>query len=325
MIYIETGSTDVYYNFGLEYYFTAEKKLSEPVFLFWRTTPTLMIGKYQSTLEEINKKYVDAHNIHIVRRLSGGGTIYTDPGGWQFSFITQGDSDSIQFQQYLTPVLDALQGMGIPAEFNGRNDLTVEGKKFSGNAQYKLAGATVHHGSLLFDTNIEQMVASTTVDEYKILYKSIKSVHDRVTNLTEHLEAPMTAEEFKQRMVTAILNGGSVYQVTEADDRRIRQLAAEHFDNWDKKFGASPKFSMERQGRFAGSRFRVNLNVQQGKIADIAFSGDFFSAIDMDLVRDRLIGCPYRKDAVAEVLRRYAGADGVYGITLDEMVDTIVE
>ena len=135
----------------------------------------------------------------------------------------------------------------------------------------------------------------------------------------------MTAEEFKQRMVTAILNGGSVYQVTEADDRRIRQLAAEHFDNWDKKFGASPKFSMERQGRFAGGRFRGNLNVQQGKIADIAFSGDFFSAIDMDLVRDRLIGCPYRKDAVAEVLRRYAGADGVYGITLDEMVDTIVE
>lgn len=128
MIYIETGSTDVYYNFGLEYYFTAEKKLPEPVFLFWRTTPTLMIGKYQNTLEEINKKYVDAHNIHIVRRLSGGGTIYTDPGGWQFSFITQGDSDSIQFQQYLTPVLDALQGMGIPAEFNGRNDLTVEGK-----------------------------------------------------------------------------------------------------------------------------------------------------------------------------------------------------
>ena len=222
-------------------------------------------------------------------------------------------------------MLDALQGMGIPAEFNGRNDLTVEGKKFSGNAQYKLAGATVHHGSLLFDTNIEQMVASTTVDEYKILSKSIKSVHDRVTNLTEHLEAPMTAEEFKQRMVTAILNGGSVYQVTEADDRRIRQLAAEHFDNWDKKFGASPKFSMERQGRFAGGRFRVNLNVQQGKIADIAFSGDFFSAIDMYLVRDRLIGCPYRKDAVAEVLRRYAGADGVYGITLDEMVDTIVE
>lgn len=325
MIYIETGSTDVYYNFGLEYYFTTEKKLSEPVFLFWRTTPTLMIGKYQNTLEEINKKYADTHGIHIARRMSGGGTIYTDLGGWQYSFIIQGDSDSIQFQQYLTPVLKALHDMGIQAEFNGRNDLLVDGKKFSGTAQYKLDGATVHHGSLLFDTNIEQMAASTTVDEYKILSKSIKSVRDRVTNLSEHLNEQITPEEFKQRMVTAILGDGSIYHVTEEDDKRIRKLAVEHFDNWEKKFGASPKFSIERQNRFAGGRLRVNLDVQKGKIADIAFSGDFFSAIDMDRVRNSLISCEYRKDSVSEVLHRCAGEDAVYGITVDEIVDTIVE
>jgi hypothetical protein len=87
MIYIETGSTDVYYNFGLENYFTVEKRLPDTVFLFWRTTPTLMVGKYQNILEEINKPYADAHGIHLVRRMSGGGTIYTDLGGWQFSFI----------------------------------------------------------------------------------------------------------------------------------------------------------------------------------------------------------------------------------------------
>lgn len=325
MIYIETGSTDVYYNFGLEYYFTVEKKLPEPVFLFWRTTPTLMIGKYQNTLEEINKKYVDDHGIHVVRRLSGGGTIYTDLGGWQFSFITQGDEDTIEFHQYLVPVLSALHGMGIPAEFNGRNDLVVEGKKFSGNAQYKLGGATVHHGSLLFDTDIQQMVASTTVDQYKILSKSIKSVRDRVTNLADHLGEKLTAEEFKARMVDTILGEGSVYQVTEEDDRRIRQLAAEHFDTWEKKYGASPKFSMERQGRFPGGRLRVNLNVQGGKITAIAFSGDFFSALDLNLVRESLLGCPYRKEAVSEVVHRCAAGKEVYGITLEDIVNTIVE
>ena len=115
MIYIETGSTDVYYNFGLEYYFTVEKRLPDTVFLFWQTTPTLMVGKYQNVLEEINKPYADAHGIHLVRRMSGGGTIYTDLGGWQFTFIQHRDAWEIQFHEYIAPVIDALREMGVNA------------------------------------------------------------------------------------------------------------------------------------------------------------------------------------------------------------------
>ena len=129
MIYIETGSTDVYYNFGLENYFTVEKRLPDTVFLFWRTTPTLMVGKYQNVLEEINKPYADAHGIHLVRRMSGGGTIYTDLGGWQFSFIQHREAGEIEFGQYIAPVIGALEEMGVTASFNGRNDLTIDGKK----------------------------------------------------------------------------------------------------------------------------------------------------------------------------------------------------
>ena len=169
MIYIETGSTDVYYNFGLEHYFATEKRLPDTVFLFWRTTPTLMVGKYQNILEEINKPYADAHGIHLVRRMSGGGTIYTDLGGWQFTFIEHSPNQQIEFAQYIGPVVDAVRELGADASFNGRNDLLIDGKKFSGNAQYRLGDCIVHHGSLLYDTNIEQMVASTTVDPYKIL------------------------------------------------------------------------------------------------------------------------------------------------------------
>ena len=161
MIYIETGSTDVYYNFGLEHYFATEKRLPDTVFLFWRTTPTLMVGKYQNILEEINKPYADAHGIHLVRRMSGGGTIYTDLGGWQFTFIEHSPDQQIEFAQYIGPVVDAVRELGADASFNGRNDLLIDGKKFSGNAQYRLGDCIVHHGSLLYDTNIEQMVAST--------------------------------------------------------------------------------------------------------------------------------------------------------------------
>ena len=201
MIYIETGSTDVYYNFGLEYYFAAEKKLPEPVLLFWRTTPTLMVGKYQNILEEINKPYADAHKIRLVRRMSGGGTIYTDLGGWQFTFIEHSDQTQIDFSQYIGPVVDAVRELGADAGFNGRNDLLIGGRKFSGNAQYRLPGCIVHHGSLLYDTDLAQMAAATTVDPYKIQSKSIKSVRDRVTNISEHLPRKLPAEQFKACML----------------------------------------------------------------------------------------------------------------------------
>ena len=117
MIYIETGSTDVYYNFGLENYFATEKRLPDTVFLFWRTTPTLMVGQYQNLLEEINKPYADAHGIHLVRRMSGGGTIYTDLGGWQFTFIEHSPEQQIEFAQYIGPVVDAVRELGADVGF----------------------------------------------------------------------------------------------------------------------------------------------------------------------------------------------------------------
>lgn len=253
MLTIKNTSLDPFFNLALEYYFTVEKQLPDTVFLFWQTSPTLMVGKYQNVLEEINKPYVDAHNIHLVRRMSGGGTIYTDPGGWQFTFIQRKDHKEIQFQEYIRPVIQALEQLQVPASFNGRNDLIIDGKKFSGNAQYHLGNSIVHHGSLLFDTDIEQMVASTTVDDYKILSKSIKSVRDRVTNISEHLVQPLDSAEFKKHMIHHIMQGSTdVYLPTAEDQARIRQIAIEKFNNWDCLFGASPKFNIERTGRFAG-------------------------------------------------------------------------
>ena len=325
MIYIETGSTDVYYNFGVENYFTLEKRLPDTVFLFWRTTPTLMVGKYQNVLEEINKPYADEHGIHIVRRMSGGGTIYTDLGGWQFSFIQHRGAEEIEFQQYISPVLDALAELGVTATFNGRNDLTIDGKKFSGNAQYRLGDCIVHHGSLLFDTNIQQMVESTTVDGYKILSKSIKSVRDRVTNIAEHLPAPMDSEQFKECMVRHILGDGTVYKITPEDDARIRQLGDEKFRRWECIYGADPKFNIERTGRLAGGKMQFKIDVQKGVIRHAAVYGDFFSTLDAETICGALVGCRYDRSAVLEALRA-GGIDGaVYRITAEEMAAVIAD
>ena len=326
MIYIETGSDDVYYNFALEYYFTVEKRLPDTVFLFWRTTPTLMVGKYQNVLEEINKPYADAHGIHIVRRMSGGGTIYTDLGGWQFTFIQQNGLEQIEFHQYLAPVVDALRALGVDAGFNGRNDLTIGGKKFSGNAQYRLEDATVHHGSLLFDTDIAQMVASTTVDSYKIISKSIKSVRDRVTNIAEHLPAPMDVEAFKAHMIRYIMGGSdAVYILTAEDDARIRQIALEKFNNWERIYGADPKFNIERTGRLPGGKMQFKIDVQKGVIRSAAVYGDFFATVDAGAISAALTGCRYDRASVLEALRSH-GIDGaVYHISAEEMAEVIAD
>ena len=216
--------------------------------------------------------------------------------------------------------------MGIYAEFNGRNDLTIDGRKISGTAQYRMAGSIVHHGSLLFDTDIEQMAASTTVDDYKILSKSIKSVRDRVTNISEHLSDPMDPETFKEKMVRYIMRGSTdTYILTSEDEVRIRQLAEEQFRNWDRIYGASPRFNIERTGRFAGGKMQFKIDVKKGMIEDIAVFGDFFAAVDAETICGALRGCRYERGDVLHALYAHGLNDAVYRISAEEMAQTIVD
>ena len=333
MIYIECGSEDVYRNFGLEYYFAAEKRLPDTVFLFWRTTPTLMIGRYQNLAEEVRTDLAEKKGIRLVRRMSGGGTIYTDAGGWQFTFISPDGGENggeIAFERYLTPVLETLQSLGINAVSTGRNDITVDGKKISGNAQYRLGGVTVHHGSLLFDSDLAEMAAVTTVDEYKIISKSIKSVRDRVTNIREHLppeHASMTAEEFKTRMVDGILlrcGGGAEYRLSPEDSARISEIAEEKFASREALYGRNPRFEKEKTGRFPGGKVCVSLKVEQNRIADADLSGDFFAVCPKEELQAAIIGCPYDRAAVLARLRERFPSSPIHGVTLEELAETIV-
>ncbi len=326
MIYIETGSTDIFYNLSAEYYFAARKKLGDTSFLIWRTTPTLVIGKYQNTLEEIRQDYVNAHGIQVARRLSGGGTIYADLGGWMFTFIQPDDTREIQFRQYTQPIVDALRALGVPAGFNGRNDLMIEGRKFSGNAQYKVAGSTVHHGTLMFDVDIERMVAATTVADEKIISKSIHSVRERVTNIVDHLKTPMDAEAFKQHLISFVMGeNGARYEPDETDRAEISRFAGEKLATWEWRYGCYPKFSCVRAGRFAGGRIEFRLDVKKGLIAAAAVNGDFFAGEKADGLAAALIGCRYERQAVRDRLAEQ-GFDGViYGIGIDDMAATIAE
>jgi lipoate-protein ligase A len=320
----EFDSTDAKFNFALEKYAMDELDVAKEYFMFWRTTPTLMTGRYQNTLREINMPFAKENGIDIVRRVTGGGTIYTDENGWQFSFIVKEPGQRrIEFDVFMQPVLDALNSIGVKAEKSGRNDLVIEGRKFSGNAQYLRKNVVLHHGSLLFDTNLENLVRALNVDDEKIISKGIQSVRQRVANIAEFLPEPMTSLEFRDLMLKFLLRDMDTYELTPRDIVRVNEIRQAQFGAWEWNFGKDPAFNITKEARFAGGKLSVQSFVDGGIITDIRFYGDFFAHEDLERLQQRLIGCAYREDAIRTVLHAEA-EDLIFGITPDEMLSCII-
>src|SRR5699024_9309438 len=173
--------------------------------LFYINKPSIIIGRNQNTIEEINTKYVDENDIKVVRRLSGGGAVYHDEGNLNFSFITKDDGDSFQnFAKFTQPVVEALNKIGVPAELKGRNDLAANGRKISGNAMFSTKGRMFSHGTLMLDSEIENVVSALNVKQEKIESKGIKSIRSRVANISEFLDDKINMEAFKQLILRYI-------------------------------------------------------------------------------------------------------------------------
>ena len=321
---VRNVSNNPFYNQAFEEY-VYETFRDDDVFLLWKNTPAVVVGSYQNICREVHVEALRQRGIPVVRRISGGGTVYHDLGNVNYTYIVRANG-TVDYDAVLSPVIAALNAIGVPARKNRTCDIAIGDLKISGSAQRMIKGRLLHHGTLLFDTDIEQMVASTTVDSYKITSKSIKSVRDRVTNISEHLPVPMDAETFKETMVRHIMNGSTdTYTVTPEDDARIREIAGEQFQSWERIFGRRPKFTIDRTGRFAGGKVQFKLDVQKGRIRDAAVYGDFFSTLDADTLCAALMGCPYERGAVPAALRSH-GIDGaVYRISAEELASVVVD
>lgn len=322
MIYIDTKSTDIFYNMACETYFGSEKILDDDVFLIWHTTPTLTIGRFQNTLEEIDAEYAREHGICVTRRSSGGGTCYLDEGGWQFSYIAQskGNDLSIDFAQFVVPVIKFLRSLGLEAELSGRNDIMIAGKKVSGNSQFRLGSVVIHHGTLLFDTNLDNLERVTTPKAYKITSKAIASVRERVTNIRSHLPADMGLYEFRDALAASLTD--REYVITEEDACRIREIADRKFRDPAMIYASTPKFEMEKEIHLAGGTFVIGMCVNDGIITEAGVSGDFFSASDIDIA-DLLKGVRYTPDDVKKALAVLDGA--LFEATADDLTRGIFE
>lgn len=323
MIFVPNENHDPRVNLAIETFLLQEMPLEEPILLFYINEPSIIIGRNQNTIEEINREYVEEHGIHVVRRLSGGGAVYHDFGNLNFSFIMPDDGDSFRdFAKVTKPIIQALHELGISgAELKGRNDLVIDGFKFSGNAMYATNGRMFAHGTIMFDSDIDEVVNALKVKKEKIESKGIKSIRSRVTNIKPFLpeeKQGMTTEEFREDILLKIFGVSSVeevktYELTEKDWEKINQISEQYYRNWDWNYGKSPDFNFSRQKRFSIGSIEVHLNVSEGIIEDVKIFGDFFGLGDIKDVEQVLTGLKYDKatlqDAVETIdIKKYFGA-----------------
>lgn len=303
------GITDPAMNLALEEYILRSLPNTDDYLLFYINEPSIIIGKNQNTIEEINIDYVREHNIHVVRRLSGGGAVYHDLGNLNYSFIVQNAADDFHnFRKFTEPVIRALRELGVEAELSGRNDILVHGRKISGNAQFQTKGKMYTHGTLLFNSNSEHISSALRVSAEKYASKATKSVRSRVANIIEFLDQPMTIEQFRDALLTSIFGSAAdipMYELTEQDWEKVRKLADERYRSWDWNYGKSPAFNVQQKRRIEGvGTFDVRLQVEQGIIVGAAVYGDFFSRGDAKEAAEQLIGVRYDVDAIREFAER---------------------
>lgn len=317
------GITDPSINLAIEEYCLKNLDINETYLLFYINEPSIIIGKNQNTAEEINADYVKDHGIHVVRRLSGGGAVYHDLGNLNFSFITKDDGESFHnFKKFTEPVIEALRILGVHAELSGRNDILADGRKISGNAQFSTRGRMFSHGTLLFDSHMEDVVGALNVKMDKIQSKGIKSIRQRVANIRELLDQDLTVEQFKQLLLQSIFDGKEVptYELTEEDWFAIHKLSEERYRNWDWNYGKSPKFNVKHSHRFKVGQIDVRLEVIKGIVEMCKIYGDFFGVEDVQDIETALVGSKFDKDSFSQALQNIRVKEYFGSLTTEEFL-----
>ena len=326
MRYIWLPTQSPYFNLATEEYLLTQTQ--EEVFMLWQNANAIIIGRHQNTLAEINQPFVEENKIMVARRLTGGGAVFHDLGNLNFSFIRNiaPEEKEINFVKFLQPIVDALQSLGVPATFSGRNDLVVHDKKISGNAMVYYGNRVLEHGTLLFSTVQHNLAQALKVDPEKFNDKAVKSVRSRVTNISEHLPQPMTVMEFKDYLMDFILKqqpGTTIEPLTPQEEACIQKRADEKFSTWEWNYGASPKYAIERKVRTKGGTVQIAMDVKNGIISDLRIYGDFFSKKNPDELIEKLIGIAHTETALKETLCNIDVQEYLNGVTNEELLEML--
>ncbi|WP_272701216.1 lipoate--protein ligase [Desulfovibrio sp. Fe33] len=324
MRYIHNQSTDPAFNLAAEEWLLTES--GDEVFMLWRNRPAVIVGRNQNTLAEIDETFTRERDIPVVRRLSGGGAVFHDLGNINFTFINNGNpSEGLDFERFTVPIQQALRSMDVECVFSGRNDLLIDGKKFSGNAQHFHGGRILHHGTLLFASDMTDLSGALRVDPEKYRDKAVKSVRSRVTNISSHLEKPMEVTEFIEALMAFVSDNASPdhMALTDGETEAIDRLADKRYRTWNWNFGSSPAYNFSRRTRTPGGLLDVNLYVKKGRVLKARLFGDYFGVRDVAELEERLVGSRHDRREIEERLSGIPLDDYLHGVTLPTLLDCL--
>lgn len=324
IFYLETGSTDPAYNLAFE-----EAVLHHcpegDYLLLWQNCPTVVIGQNQIPEAEIHQDFVCRNGIRVIRRATGGGAVYHDLGNLNYSFITDWHcEEDAAISRFTAPIVKALRDLGLDAEATGRNDILVSGQKVSGTAQRFFRHRILHHGTLLFDSDLAMAAEALRSDPEKFRAKNTPSVRSRIGNIREHLTEDMALPAFWQYLKNTLAgNGLHPATLPEATLAEAQRLKEEKYDSWEWNFGRTPQYQYTNKARFPGGTLEVRLDIAQGRIQNIAFLGDFLSACSLHPVEAALKGCPCQRADAETILAQFSLRSYFGQITRNEILDTI--
>ena len=323
-----TGSFDPSFNLAAEEYLFEKADRSCEYMMIWRNEPTVVVGKYQNTVEEIDSEYVTNNDIKVVRRLSGGGAVFQDLGNINYSVLMDcSDSSYVDFAPYMEMIVGFLNSVGINADINGRNDLTIGNKKISGNSQYVKDGRVLHHGTLLFNLNLYMAAKALEPPDCKIESKGIKSVKSRIMNIESLLKNNTTIEQFQQEMIKYFseVYGYRVKEFTEKEKEYIDAIKKNRYDRWEWNYGYSPEYKKCRRYSIPGcGNFKVQMNIKDGIVTNISLSGDFFGNQSLQGLYSILEGCRLSKNDISVKLAEVDINNYIYNISKKDFIEMIV-
>ncbi len=304
MRYIDNNCTDPYFNLALEEYLLRE--VNGEYFVLWRDEPCIVVGKNQNTLSEINEEYIKKHDIKVVRRQSGGGAVFHDLGNLNFTFIVEDDGKKFNnFETFVIPIIGVLNELGVKAEFSGRNDLLIDGKKFSGNAQCKYKNRVMHHGTLLFSSDIVNLSDALISKPIKFSDKAVKSVSSRITNISEHLQESFSVIDFKNKIFEYIGREEKDKVITTLDNEEIeavKNLVKTKYETWQWNFGQSPKYNFYNEKKLSAGTIELSIDVEKGIMQHIRIFGDFFGEGNIEDIEKALIGKKHNTEEIHRVI-----------------------